>query len=179
MKTNWKITSVTVWTNGVNKTSTVNKSTYSKNVSLLADNDYIKIACKNTKTKTPEYITITADDVQDSSTVTPPAITTCDHEWKHVDAIGHEEQVLISDEWSEPIYEVHQVCNGCGEDFGYGNAAAEAAILHVTLSDDPNCGSYRSAQVLVNTIHHEAVYETVWVEDEPAYDVCTKCRKTK
>lgn len=106
------------------------------------------------------------NDTKDANTIKPldviPNVTTCDHEWKHVDAIGHEEQVLISDEWSEPIYEIHEICNGCGEDFGNdGNAAADAAILHVTLSDDPNCGSWRSAQVLVDTIHHEAVYETI------------------
>lgn len=38
---------------------------------------------------------------------------------------------------------------------------------------------YDEEGVKTGTIHHDAEYETKWVEDTPAYDVCTVCGATK
>ena len=65
----------------------------------------------------------------------------------HHDAVTHE----------EPIYEYHQVCNVCGEDFGYGPDAIEAVGDHSAVTDH----SYSSQKVCVGS---------TTVTDQDAYD---------
>ena len=65
----------------------------------------------------------------------------------HHDAITHE----------EPVYEYHQVCNVCGEDFGYGPDAIEAVGDHSAVTDH----SYSSQKVCVGS---------TTVTDQEAYD---------
>lgn len=65
----------------------------------------------------------------------------------HYDAITHE----------EPVYEYHQVCNVCGEDFGYGPDAIEAVGDHSAVTDH----SYSSQKVCVGS---------TTVTDQEAYD---------
>ena len=103
------------------------------------------------------------------------SISATGHDWKHHKATGHEEQVLVKAAWDETVTEVHTFCNQCGKDFGAGNAGADAAVLHVAGLDGTDCYSYSSKQVTTGTVHHDAVYETKWVQDTAAYDECTKC----
>ena len=101
------------------------------------------------------------------------------HEWKHFEATGHEEQVLVKEAWDEDQYEAAVVCGGCGKTFT-GNGAEDAAIEHLAEADffGP-CQNYSVKQVKVGTIHHEAEYTTKWIQDTPAYDQCTKCGTKK
>ena len=59
----------------------------------------------------------------------------------------------VTQTWQKPIYEGHVLCNGCGEDFGSGPAAADAAITHGSLGAiNGTCtGGYHSAQVIVGS----------------------------
>ena len=59
----------------------------------------------------------------------------------------------VAQTWQKPVYEWHVLCNGCGEDFGSGPAAADAAITHGSLGAiNGTCtGGYHSAQVIVGS----------------------------
>lgn len=90
--------------------------------------------------------------VEQYTTVNIPAKTHTVHhdavyQTIHHDAVTHE----------EPIYEYHQVCNVCGEDFGYGPDAIEAVGDHSAVTDH----SYSSQKVCVGS---------TTVTDQDAYD---------
>lgn len=111
-----------------------------------------------------------------------------DSEYKtvHHDAVQHQEQqlitaawdenVLVSNAWDEEIWEMHYICAGCGQDFGTAPPPVEHIYNHMINNEQNN---YYSKGVLVNTIHHDAVYntvhhdavyQTVWVTDKAAWD---------
>ena len=103
------------------------------------------------------------------------SISATGHDWKHHEATGHEEQVLVKAAWDETVTEGHVICNGCGKDFGTGESANNAAGEHVMMDFFDNCENYTVKSVTISTVHHDAVYETKWVQDTAAYDECTKC----
>ena len=76
---------------------------------------------------------------------------------------------IISPAWDEELTEIHTVCFTCGCDFdaeGMSNEEVSAhAKAHVMNGES---GDYGSREVVVDTIHHEAVTEKVWtkVQDE-------------
>ena len=76
---------------------------------------------------------------------------------------------IISPAWDEEITEIHTICFTCGCDFdaeGMSNEEVSAhAKAHVMNGES---GDYGSREVVVDTIHHEAVTEKVWtkVQDE-------------
>ena len=84
---------------------------------------------------------------------------------------GHYEKRKVKAAWDEEVTEDVQVCNGCGKTFGpteYGsaNAADNAVGEHIALADwDSDCDSYHSEE-RTYTIHHDAIYENVWVADK-------------
>lgn len=88
----------------------------------------------------------------------------------HHDAVTKTETVTIVDKeaYDEPVYETHQVCKVCGEDFGKGSAGSLNAGDHSAITGH----SYTSKKVQVDTIHHDAVthQETKTVVVTPAYD---------
>ncbi len=94
----------------------------------------------------------------------------------HHEEEGHYDttQVLVSEAYDEPIYEVHLLCNDCGYDFtAHGEATNENLLAHDkahALAGEP--GGWGHVAVVVDTIHHDAVYETqqTWVVDKAAYD---------
>lgn len=127
---------------------------------------------KNTSASTKTTPTPTKSVPKSSSTSTPaPTKAPHEHNWVeqyttvnipakthtvhhdavyqtiHHDAVTHE----------EPIYEYHQVCNVCGEDFGYGPDAIEAVGDHSAVTDH----SYSSQKVCVGS---------TTVTDQDAYD---------
>ena len=112
----------------------------------------------------------------DSYTESIPAV---DHHWQHHDATGHYDKVVDQPAWDEPIYETHAICAGCGQDFGPGEAGAIAALNHTMKDFNDSCSSYYADDVQTGTIHHEATYKDVWVQDSPAYDECTNCGARK
>ena len=112
----------------------------------------------------------------DSYTESIPAV---DHHWQHHDATGHYDKVVDQPAWDEPIYETHAFCYGCGQDFGPGEAGVIAAGKHTMAVFGDGCDSYYSEEVQAGTIHHEATYKDVWVQDSPAYDECINCGARK
>ena len=81
---------------------------------------------------------------------------------------GHYEKVEVSPE--EGHYEFHYICNGCGQDFGGGDAGYNAVHAHnkeQMLQGNTACGGYHDDQVWV--VDKEAVYEDRWVVDKEAW----------
>lgn len=97
------------------------------------------------------------------------------HAWTHHDATGHWGKEEVTPGWDEPIYETRVVCGGCGAQFTSTQAAGE----HIAMDFWDNCENYHTEAVQTGTIHHDAVYKDVWVEDSKAYDSCTNCGATK
>lgn len=104
---------------------------------------------------------------------------TGDHTWVHHDATGHYEERIITPEHTETIYEGHAICNGCGNDFGSGEAGLEAVGIHIATTDCWNPGSYHTESIAVGTKTIPAVTESIWVEDSAPYDSCSVCGATK
>ena len=99
------------------------------------------------------------------------AIPVVDHKWVHHDAVTHEE--IITPAWDEKVAIWKIQCNGCGEWFD----SAEEAISHIAMDFWDDCENYSSRIYGYDTIHHEAVTETV--VDVPAYDECSICGTRK
>ena len=104
---------------------------------------------------------------------------TCSHNWvwhTHTETVHKSEQYLVSEPWDEPVYASHDFCNGCGTDLTatYGGALTDAAGDHLA-----GCGTgYHNESVQVDTIHHDAVYDTdEWdeYEEKKDYQYCSKC----
>lgn len=73
----------------------------------------------------------------------------------------------IAQTWQKAIIEYHQVCNGCGKDFGTGEAAVDAAITHGATASNPACGGYSSKPIVVGYTTEIAGYK------------CSVCGATK
>ena len=95
-----------------------------------------------------------------------------DAQYVHHDAVYHtetwDEQVLVQDAWDEPVYEIHSFCTVCGADITWVDPGDHAFEKHDGAS------GWHDESVQVDTIHHEAVYETVTheeqVKDSDAWD---------
>ena len=102
------------------------------------------------------------------------------HTWQHVEATGHYETVTVQAAWDEevPVYgnEEHSICNQCGADITNNIDEHFKKNLYT-------CWGYHSESVTIQvgtqTVHHDAVTEQRWVQDAPAYDVCTGCGATR
>ena len=115
----------------------------------------------------------------EAPTQTRTEAPTCNHEWvwhTHTETVHKSEQYLVSEPWDEPVYASHDFCNGCGTDLTatYGGALTDAAGDHLA-----GCGTgYHNESVQVDTIHHDAVYDTdEWDEEVVVkdYQYCSKC----
>lgn len=101
--------------------------------------------------------------------------TTVTHE-----ATGHYEEKVVKDAWDERVEAERVVC-GCS---GIFTTTAEWGQHQV---DDDCWLHYNLKTVVIDTIHHEAVTEQVWVEDSPARTetvgtgsyICSTCGATK
>lgn len=87
----------------------------------------------------------------------------------HHDEVGHTESKLVSDAWDESYTDY--ICNECGLTF----SSEEAHGCEGGLGFTPD----------THTIHHDAVYQDVWVVDQAAWDEtvtttrCPECGATK
>lgn len=94
------------------------------------------------------------------------------HNWQpvtktvHHAEVGHYETKTVQNAYDEPVYESHQVCKVCKQDFGKGQEACDKAIEHSVDTGH----SYESKPVQVGTKHHDAITQQVWVVDKQAYD---------
>ncbi len=89
--------------------------------------------------------------------------------------IGHYESICVEEGYEEQIYENYSMCcRYCGEIMD--DWSVDDLMSHVAMH-----GSYGSAQVVVDTIWHEPIYEEVWIVDEKEYyeevitEKCTEC----
>lgn len=115
------------------------------------------------------------------------------HEWVditetvHHKEQGHYEDVVVEPAWDEDVYEAKLICKGpnnswsCGLLFDTTDEVAD----HIEWDHDGN-GSWTTTDVLVDTIHHEAVVKQQWVVTQEAYDEevtvgqrCSICGETK
>ena len=83
-----------------------------------------------------------------------PTYTTVNHE-----ATGHYETQVISEAWDEPVYARKIVGGHTGRVY---NSLDEWGAQE----ED---GNYSIKDVQVDTIHHDAVTQQVWVVDQPAW----------
>lgn len=83
-----------------------------------------------------------------------PTYTTVTHP-----AVGHYEQREIMPDYDEDIYESKPVGGKTGRVYNSVNE-------FLSQDEDTN---YAVMPVKVGTRHHDAVYDNVWVEDQPAY----------
>lgn len=98
----------------------------------------------------------------------------------HHEEEGHYEDVLVQEAYDEPVYEGHYFCNYCDLDITASEQSVSSHCLScgaIISQDDPRYGiietegsTYRTGSVQVDTIHHDAVYETQWIVDKAAYD---------
>ena len=92
------------------------------------------------------------------------------HSWEpvygtvHHDEVGHYETQTVSEAWDEPVYEGRYVCSACGATF-----ADDSIGIHI-IEAHSGLASYSVQKVQVDTIHHDAVTQQVWVVDQAAYD---------
>ncbi len=108
----------------------------------------------------------------------------CQHNWIgvretiHHDAIYETQTVCVQEAYDEKVYVWHSFCNGCGADLDLMFPDGHY-ISHTTVCQG---GSTSHAEkILVDTIHHDAVYETKEVCVQEAWDeivthtVCSIC----
>lgn len=117
---------------------------------------------------------VCGNEYKDSYTAKLPKEEAHQHSWQpvyatvHHDAVGHYENVLVQDAWDESVYARRIICRTCGATFPTGEAGADECGIHCVF--EHGGGSYYSGDVLVDTIHHDAVYENRWIEEKAAYD---------
>lgn len=92
--------------------------------------------------------------VQNTPAPCVPTYTTVNHP-----EVGHYETQVIRDAWDEPVYEERIVGLVTGRIY---NSLAEFA------AQDED-GNYTVKDVQVDTIHHDAETQQVWVVDQPAW----------
>ena len=115
-----------------------------------------------------------------------PEESICLHEWVdvvetiHHEEEGHEETVVLQEAYDEILDIVEEVriskcrCR-CGQIFD-NDAQWEAHSIELADDEEDIHDSftvtyiYEETVIGQETIHHEAVTETVWVVDRPAYD---------
>ena len=94
------------------------------------------------------------------------------HSWEpvygtvHHDEVGHYETQTVSEAWDEPIYKEMNVCSACGATF----VSPDDMAIHIIVEHSDTGASYSNQKVQVDTIHHDAVIQQVWVVDQAAYD---------
>ena len=92
----------------------------------------------------------------------------------HHDEVSHTEWIADEEAWDEYVTEMHSFCSGCRADLtlllrqGQIEDYSDHALEH-SEKGEPAYG-YRMEEVVVETIHHEAVGHEENVIDTPAWD---------
>jgi len=117
-----------------------------------------------------------------STPIPEPAQPAHTHTWVHVDATGHNETVTIQAAWDEeiPVYEnvAYSICNVCGADIT-GNTTEHTRNHALAYEGGGYHTEWKYEQTGTQIVHHDAITEQRWVQDSPAYDVCSGCGTTK
>lgn len=135
----------------------------------------------NTNSSSGNSTNSNSGNTSNSNPTPAPAPAQHQHTWVHVDATGHYETVTIQAAWDEqvPVYGnvAHDICNQCGTEL------TEANIDEHYNTNIETCWGWhtewRYEQTGTQIVHHDAVTEQRWVQDTPAYDVCSGCGATK
>lgn len=121
---------------------------------------------------------VTGSTVEQSTTVSATQknttsstkIETHTHEWVaqtktvHHAEEGRYETKVIQEAYNEVVYAWRTFCNKCGNDIS--DLKADEVAFHSAIL----CGSgYHADYVVVETIHHDAITEQVWVVDKAAW----------
>lgn len=139
---------------------------------------------EDTKPSTPTTEETKPEVPSTTETPTTEEHSECQHDWIgvretiHHDAVYETQTVCVQEAYDEPVYVWHDFCNGCGADldlmFPDGHYTP-----HTTVCQGGS--TYHADKILVDTIHHEAVYETKEVCVQEAWDeivthtVCSIC----
>ena len=132
------------------KVETVVEETKTTNV----ENNTTSTSTENNNTTTNTTSNTVSNTAKPTSTPCVPTYTTVNHPEQ-----GHYETQVVSQAWDEPVYEMRIVGLVTGRI--YNN-------LDEFYAQDED-GNYTVKQVQVNTIHHEAVTQQVWVVDQQAW----------
>lgn len=119
------------------------------------------ISASNTNTTTSAGTASTSTSQQTASS------TTHEHVWVEHLATGHYEDQVVTAAYDEPVYETRAICNKCGADV----TNEETRSMHVFECD----GGWYVTNVQTGTIHHDAVTQSVWVEDSAGWYECSIC----
>ena len=98
----------------------------------------------------------TSNNTYNQPTETPcvPTYTTINHP-----EVGHYETQVIRDAWDEPVYEMRVVGGHTGRIYN--------SLDEFDMQDED--GNYTVKDVQVDTIHHDAETQQVWVTDQQAW----------
>lgn len=110
----------------------------------------------------------------------------CVHKWipryEEIECpeLGHYEDIETIPSWDEEIVERKAICNICSMSFD----SEDEVGIHLVFEHDG--GNYRIDDVVVGTIHHDAVFENTWVVDVPSHKdkvpagyICSECGEMK
>jgi hypothetical protein len=133
-----------------NKVETTVEETKTTNV----ENNTNSTPTENNNTTTNTTSNTVSNTAKPTSTPCVPTYTTVNHPEQ-----GHYETQVVSQAWDEPVYDRKIVGLTTGRVY---NSVDEF------LSQDED-GNYTVKDVQVDTIHHEAVTQQVWVVDQQAW----------
>ena len=136
---------------------TENKATTDNTVAeenKAVENKSVENTSNTTSNNVTNSTSNNATPSQPTSTPCVPTYTTVNHE-----ATGHYETQVISQAWDEPVYARKIVGGHTGRVY---NSLDEWGAQE----ED---GNYSIKDVQVDTIHHDAVTQQVWVVDQPAW----------
>ena len=136
-----------------NKTTTDNTVTEENKT---VENKNVENTSNTTSSNVSNSTSTTNNSTSSQPTSAPcvPTYTTVNHE-----ATGHYEAQVVSQAWDEPVYAMRIVGLVTGR-------------IYNNLDEFDNQyedGNYTVKQVQVDTIHHDAVTQQVWVVDQPAW----------
>ena len=116
----------------------------------------------------------TTEDTKPQTPTTTEEVT----DNRYIEPVYETKTVCVQEAYDEPIYETHSFCNGCGTDL---TVLFPDGHYSTHIGKCQGGSSYHPDKVLVNTIHHDAVYETKEVLVSGGYDeviskiVCDDC----
>ena len=120
-------------------------------------------SASNTNTTTSAGTASTSTSTQQTA-----SNTTHEHVWVEHLATGHYEDQVVTAAYDEPVYEYKNICNKCGTVL----PDEESIAIHYGFDCD---GSYSNVKVQTGTTHHDAVTQSVWVEDVAGWYECSVC----
>ena len=118
------------------------------------ENNTTSTPTENNNTTTNTTSNTVSNTSKPTSTPCVPTYTTVNHPEQ-----GHYETQVISQAWDEPVYEMRIVGGATGRIY---NSLDE-------FYNQEEDGNYSVKQVQVDTIHHDAVTQQVWVVDQQAW----------